>query len=200
MNKPTKKVDFDLAGLRKGKKDEFEALFYQMHDNLYALAISYVKVKEIAEDLVQDAFVQLWKNRENLKEDTNAVNYLYTLAKNNCLNHLKHQEVKERYIRNTSIAELQFFQKSLNSLPDSYADLLGLKKDLDDAMNKLPEDIREIFMLNRYSDMTYAKIAEKKAVSVKTVEAKMSRAMKILRHVLKEYYPLLIFFQYIDNV
>jgi RNA polymerase sigma-70 factor (ECF subfamily) len=78
--------------------------------------------------------------------------------------------------------------------------LLGLKKDLDDAMNNLPEDIREIFMLNRYSDMTYAKIAEKKAVSVKTVEAKMSRAIKILKQVLKEYYPLLVFFQYIDSI
>lgn len=200
MKKPLGKDFFDLAGLMRGNRDDFEALFYSMYDNLYFLAISYVNVKEIAEDLVQDAFLQLWRNRNNLNADTNTTNYLYTLTKNNCLNYLKHQEVSEKYIRNRSAAELQFFQKSLNSLPDSYADLLGLKKDLDEAINKLPEDLREIFLLNRFSDMTYAKIAEKKSLSVKTVEAKMSKTIKILKRVLKEYYPLLIFFQYIENL
>ncbi|HKK63063.1 MAG TPA: RNA polymerase sigma-70 factor [Bacteroidales bacterium] len=191
---------FSLDGLRRGEKEDFEALFFKMHDNLYFLAIAYVKVNEIAEDLVQDAFMQLWKNRKDLNDDTNTLNYLYTLVKHNCLNYLKHLEVQDRYIRHKSIAELQFYQKSLNSLPDGYDDLLGIKQDLDNAIEKLPEDLKEIFLLNRFSDMTYEKIAEKKSLSVKTIEAKMSKALKILRGVLKEYYPLIIFFQYIDSI
>lgn len=200
MNRRTRKELIDINGLRQGKQDDFEALFFSMHDALYYLALSYVKVSEVAEDMVQDSFIQLWKNRENLDKQTNTQNYLYTLTKHNCLNYLKHLEVKERYIRNKSHAELQFLQQSLSSLPDSFTDLIGLKQDLNDAIEKLPEDIREIFKLSRFSDMTYAKIAEKKSISVKTVEAKMTRAIKTLRQLLKEYYPLILFFHYLDNV
>jgi len=200
MERRKRKEFFDLNGLKQGKQDDFEALFLNMYDTLYYLAISYVKVTEIAEDLVQDSFIQLWKNRENLEENTNTQNYLYTITKNNCLNHLKHLEVKNRYIRNRSLAEVIFLQQSINSLPDSFTDLLEIKQDLYDAIEKLPEDIREIFKLSRFSDMSYAKIAEKKSISVKTVEAKMSRAIKTLRHLLKEYYPLILFFYYMEKM
>jgi len=200
MERRKRKEFFDLNVLKQGKQDDFEALFLNMYDTLYYLAISYVKVTEIAEDLVQDSFIQLWKNRENLEENTNTQNYLYTITKNNCLNHLKHLEVKNRYIRNRSLAEVIFLQQSINSLPDSFTDLLEIKQDLYDAIEKLPEDIREIFKLSRFSDMSYAKIAEKKSISVKTVEAKMSRAIKTLRHLLKEYYPLILFFYYMEKM
>ncbi len=200
MDRRTRKVFFDLYGLKQGKQDDFEALFFNMYDTLFYLALSYVKVNEIAEDLVQDSFIQLWKNRDKLEENTNAHNYLYTLTKHNCLNYLKRLEVEDRYIRNKSLAEIKFLQQSVNSLPDSFTDLMGIKQDLHDAIEKLPEDIREIFKLSRFSDMSYAKIAEKKTISVKTVEAKMSRAIKTLRQLLKEYYPLLLFFHYLDKI
>lgn len=200
MDRRTRKEFFDLSGLKQGKQDDFEALFFNMYDTLYYLALSYVKVNEIAEDLVQDSFIQLWKNRKNLEENTHTQNYLYTITKNNCLNHLKHLEVKNRYIRNKSQAEVKFLQQSINILPDSYTELLEIKQDLYDAIEKLPEDTREIFRMSRFSDMTYEKIAEKKNMSVKTVEAKMSRAIKTLRELLKEYYPLLLFFLYLEKI
>ncbi len=200
MERRTRKEFFDLYGLKQGKQDDFEALFFNMYDTLFYLALSYVKVNEIAEDLVQDSFIQLWKNRDKLEENTNAYNYLYTLTKHNCLNYLKRLEVEDRYIRNRSLAEIKFLQQSINSLPDSFTDLMEIKQDLHDAIEKLPEDIREIFKLSRFNDMSYAKIAEKKTISVKTVEAKMSRALKTLRQLLKEYYPLILFFQYMDKI
>ena len=195
-----KRTSYDIQGLKKGKKAEFEALYFEMFDTLFYLALSYVKDNGVAEDLVQDSFLQLWNNRKNLNDDTHLLNYLYTLTKNKCLNHLKHIEVKDRYIQKASVAELKFLQQSLNSLPDSYSELMALKQDLDKAVDSLPEDIREIFLLNRFSDMTYARIAEKKSISIKTVEAKMTRAIKKLKDALKEYYPLIMFFYYMNKV
>jgi RNA polymerase sigma-70 factor (ECF subfamily) len=198
MDRKKRKEFFELNGLRKGKHDDFEALFFKIYDTLYYLACSYVKVNEVAEDLVQDSFIQLWNNKEKLEDGSNTLNYLYTLTKHNCLNYLKHREVKERYLRNKSMAELKFLQQSINSLPDSFTDLMALRQDLTDAIEKLPDDQKEIFKLNRFNGLTYEKIAEQKEVSVKTVEAKMSRAIKSLRSLLKEYYPLIMFFHFVS--
>jgi RNA polymerase sigma-70 factor (ECF subfamily) len=194
-----RKISFDVQGLKQGRKGEFEALYFEIFDTLYFLALSYVKEKEIAEDLVQDSFMQLWSNRQNLNDDTHVINYLYTLTKNSCLNYIKHLEVKTRYIHNTTISELKFLQHSLNSLPESYSDLMAIKQDLEKAIDSLPEDLKEIFRLNRFSDMTYERIAKDKAISIKTVEAKMSKAIKILRIALREYYPLIVFFQLMNK-
>jgi RNA polymerase sigma-70 factor, ECF subfamily len=194
-----RKITFDVRGLKEGKRAEFEAIYFEIYDALYFLALSYVNEKEVSEDLVQDSFMQLWDNRHILKDDTHIFNYLYTLTKNNCLNYLKHVEVKNRYIHNISVAELKFLQQSLNNLPDTYSGLLALKQDLEKALDSLPEDLREIFSLNRFSGMTYERIAEVKAISIKTVEAKMSKAIKILRNALKEYYPLIMYFHLINK-
>ena len=187
MDRRTRKVFFDLYGLKQGKQDDFEALFFNMYDTLFYLALSYVKVNEIAEDLVQDSFIQLWKNRDKLEENTNAHNYLYTLTKHNCLNYLKRLEVEDRYICNKSLAEIKFLQQSVNSLPDSFTDLMGIKQDLHDAIEKLPEDIREIFKLSRYEGLKYIEIAQKMNISIKTVEVQIGKALKKLRDDLKQY-------------
>ncbi|WP_372933973.1 sigma-70 family RNA polymerase sigma factor, partial [Mariniphaga sediminis] len=77
--------------------------------------------------------------------------------------------------------------QSLEYLGDDVIEFEELMRMIDKAIEELPAELKEAFTMNRYSDMKYAEIAEKLQVSIKTVEARISRALKILRKELKGY-------------
>lgn len=74
--------------------------------------------------------------------------------------------------------------------PDFYI-VEELAGKIETAIMRLPESYREAFELNRFQNMTYNEIAFKLGVSPKTIDYKIQQALKILRHELKEYLPLL---------
>jgi RNA polymerase sigma-70 factor (ECF subfamily) len=185
---------FDIAGLQQGKKRAFEEVYNDFFDMLFYLALGYIGQREVALELVQDAFVKLWENRAELRKATNIKNYLYTITKHNCLNHLRHQEIINRGHRDYLIPELQYQQKALAGFPDTYVDLEELMKKIDEAIDRLPSEIAETFRLNRFNGFTYSEIASQLGVSTKTVEARISRALKMLRTELKDYLPVIELF------
>ncbi|MGV8094786.1 MAG: sigma factor [Mangrovibacterium sp.] len=86
-------VKYDIGLLKAGNKTEFERIYFDFFDVLYALGMQYTSDRSIAESIVQDAFLKLWEIRENLLPETNIRNFLYTLTKNLCLNYLRDQKV-----------------------------------------------------------------------------------------------------------
>lgn len=181
---------FDVSALVKGEKKAFEAVYFDYFDMLYHLALGYIGEHETAHGLVQDTFTILWERRKNLHTETNIRNYLYTITKNNCLNHLRQQEIIFRNNRDYLIPELRYRQEALESFGDSYSDVESLIEKVDEAIELLPENIRTTFKLNRFESLTYMQIADKLEISPKTVEARISKALKILRKVLKDYLPV----------
>lgn len=179
-----------IQSLKKGEKKAFEAIYLGFYDMLFHLAFGYIGQREIARELVQDTFLKLWEQREELRDQTNIRNYLYTITKNNCLNHLRQKEIIFRNNRDYLIPELRYQQQALQSFGDSYSDVEFLIEKVDDAIEQLPEDIRNTFKLNRFENYTYSQIAQKLEISPKTVEARISKALKILRSDLKEHLPL----------
>ena len=87
-------------------------------------------------------------------------------------------------------ASRKFFPAS----PEEIYTLNELQQKINEAMEKLPQNSRQAFELNRFQDMTYAQIADEMHISVKTVEAYISKALKILRIELKDFLPFLILF------
>ncbi len=163
--------------IKKGNIKAFEQLFRDLYVPLCAYANKFIDDKDKSEELVQETFYNLWKNRENLNIRISLKSYLYKSVQNSCLLTIQHEKVKEKYrlhVLNTGNTEG-------GKAPDKLLEEKELDKNIQETMNKLPERCREIFYLNRYEGLKYREIAEKLSISQKTVEANISKALKLLR-------------------
>jgi len=193
------KKNYSLSSLRKGDKKAFESIYNEFYDMIYYLCIQYLQDKKVSEDISQNTFLKLWEVRENLGEDDNIRNFLYTITKNNCLNYLRNQKIVLKYKNYIGYQETMFNYESMIKLGD-YLEYTELKEKIDDIINKFPEEIRQTFLLSRHTDLKYKEIADKQNISVKTVEARISKALRILRENLKDFLPVIWFVIYLLNI
>jgi RNA polymerase sigma-70 factor (ECF subfamily) len=171
-----------LRKIQKGDIASFEALFHQYYNGLCGYAESLVGMKEIAEEVVQDVFFNIWKNRESLRIRQSLKSYLYRAVFNNSMMHLRKMR-REHFLEDLSRPEPGMDAPDPAQLIqlDEVAGLI--KKTLDG----LPERTREIFRLNRQEGLKYREIALKLSISEKTVEANMGKALKALRNTMQKY-------------
>ena len=181
---------FNITALRKGEKKAYEEIYAEFFGVLYHLCLHYLRNEKIAEELVQDTFLKLWEIRETLNEQINIRSFLYTIAKNNCLNHLRNQKISLKHQENMKYLEMQFNYEALEKL-GNYIQFEELRNKIDDAISKLPSEIIETFRLSRFEEFSYKEIADQQGISIKTVEARISRALRILRVELKDYLPII---------
>lgn len=163
----------------------FESIFKAHYEHLVHFALKYVLEDDLAEEVVQDVFSNLWIKADSIVIRTSLKSYLFGAVRNACLNYLKHQKVRLAYAT---------AQQSASS-PSSEADFLELdelKEKIDLAMAKIPEKCRVIFELSRYENKKYQEIADELNLSIKTVENQMGKALKILRQELKDYLILIV--------
>ncbi|MFK7747203.1 MAG: RNA polymerase sigma factor [Kordia sp.] len=126
-----------------------------------------------AEDIVQEAFIKLWKNCAKVIF-TKAKSYLYTVANNMFLNEVAHQKVVLKYKQQTG-------SRVSNETPEFIMRQKEFHEKLQRTIAKLPEGQREVFLLNRIDKKTYAEIAEIIGLSVKAVEKRMHKALVTMR-------------------
>lgn len=170
----------------KDDEEAFRTLFFQFFSPLCVFAHRYVEDRDTCEDLVQETFLKIWKNRKNIEINTSCRNFLITSVRNSCIDTLRKQETEQ----NWQSRETMDKQDAYTS--DDLYSALELEQMLSAALDKLPENIRIVFEKNRFEGKTYAEIATEHAISVKTVEAYMSKALKHLRVELKDYLPFAI--------
>ncbi|MFY9152828.1 MAG: RNA polymerase sigma-70 factor [Prolixibacteraceae bacterium] len=180
----------DISSLRKGEKKAFEAVYNEFFGILFHLGLQYLHDEKAAEEIVQDTFMKLWEIRGTLNDQVNIRNFLYTITKNNCLNHLRNQKITMKHIENLKYLEMQFNYEALEKL-GNYLHFEELRNKIDLAISKLPDEVIETFKLSRFEELSYKQIAEKQGISIKTVEARISKALKILRIELKDFLPLI---------
>ena len=178
------------VSLRKGEPSAYEEIYNDFFGVLYHLAFQYLHDERIAEEIVQDTFVKLWEIRETLNEQFKVYNFLYTITKNSCLNRLRNERIILHHQQNIRYKEMQFNYMALERLGD-WVEFEELSQKVQHAIEMLPNNLRETFLLSRYEELQYKEIAEKQLVSIKTVEARISKSLKILRHELKDYLPLI---------
>jgi RNA polymerase sigma-70 factor (ECF subfamily) len=175
-----------ILSLQKGEKTAFEAVYTDFFGVIYHLSLQYLHDEKVAEEIVQDSFMKLWEIRETLNDRFNIRNFLYTITKNNCLNYLRNQKTALKHQENLKYLEMQFNYEALEKM-GSYIEFEELRLKIDLAIASLPDELRETFLLSRFDELQYKEIADKLSVNVKTVEARMTKSLKILRHELKEY-------------
>jgi RNA polymerase sigma-70 factor (ECF subfamily) len=162
---------------RKIDEQYMQVLFKTFYKNLCLFARQYINDIEKCEDIVQDVFLNIWEKGELIDSESQVKGYLFTSVKNRCLNFLRdHKKFSDG-------SELPQHGQSDNSRVE-YAEL---EKILKTAIESLPEKCREIFEMSRFRNLKYQEIADKLGLSIKTVEAQMSKALRVLRNRLSSY-------------
>ncbi len=171
--------------LRDGDEEAFRELFLSYVRVLISFVYGIVHDLPIAENIVQDVFVELWNRRRSLNPNSSIRPYLYTIAKNKAFKHLRHKDVERRHADETSQSDL--FEPSPEHSVISEERIAAIHA----AIDALPEKCKLVFKMNRFQDLSYAEIAEVLDISKKTVEAHMSRALRELRDKLGHLFVLL---------
>lgn len=159
-----------------------ETVFKGVFESHFKLLRNFLIFKfrnvERAEDTAQNAFVILWQNCGILKPEQ-AKSFLFTTAIRLSLNLIKHDKVVMNF-------ELQSKQSGThNESPEFLLVENELKKQLEKAINDLPEKQRTVFLMNRFENQPYSEIATLLDISIKTVEKRMHLALVTLRKIIK---------------
>lgn len=174
--------------------EHFESLFNQWYTVLCRASFRVVRDKDAAEDLVQDVFVKFWNRRDFLPKDLEPKPYLYRAVMNAAFD----------FVESRKKLVLPDPEELLGMEAHEHADHPILHHEAQEAVNQgleeLPKACKEVFMLSRYEDMSYREIAETLDISVKTVEAQMSKALRILRkHLLPFLHILLLIINLLEK-
>lgn len=146
--------------------------------------MKYVGDLDEAKNLVHEAFIAVWEKFDSLPPETSFRSYLYTAVKNRSLNHVRD--------RKKQVSMEQVPEDSLSENNDLLV-ARELEKEIELAIESLPEKCREVFEMSRKDGLKYAEISKKLDISVKTVEAQMSKALSVLRDRLGEYLAIILF-------
>jgi RNA polymerase sigma-70 factor (ECF subfamily) len=182
--------NLNIPALRKGDKKAYEAIYNEFFGVLYHLCLQYLHDEKASEEIVQDTFMKLWEIRATLNDQINIRNFLYTITKNNCLNYLRNQKISMKHMENMKYLEMQFNYEAFDKL-GNYLQFEELRNKIEKSIAKLPAEVIETFKLSRFEEFSYKKISEQQSISIKTVEARISKALRILRMELKDYLPLI---------
>ncbi|WP_321332588.1 RNA polymerase sigma-70 factor [uncultured Bacteroides sp.] len=173
----------------------FNTLFSKYQKRFIHFAVSYVCDISVAEDIVMESFLYYWENRFSIDKDANLPAYILTVIKNRSLNYLRNQAIHAKAEDHIRLHQDRVLQANLISLeacdPQELfsSEAEGIVKD---ALAKLPELTREIFVKSRFENRSYKEIALNFNISERTVESHISKALKVLRLALKDYLPALL--------
>ncbi|UTW61907.1 RNA polymerase sigma-70 factor [bacterium SCSIO 12741] len=174
-----------IRQIAEGNKRVFESVFRDYYSRLCGFAYSLIQDYDQSEEVVQDFFTDLWNKRESL-EIRNLESYLFQSVKNRCFNYLKHLKVREVHAK-----EAPHLSPSYSDETEEIVQANELQYRYEQAVQKLPEKRKQVFVLSRSEGLSYKEIAEQTGTSVKTVENQMGQALKFLREELKEYLPVI---------
>lgn len=182
--------DFELMDkLRNGDVEAFDHVFKKYGDRLFGFALSYLKTKEDTEELVQDVFLKIWENRKNLKKESSLKSYLFTIAYHNMCRFFRKKQIHEKYKEEIGFTD----SKTINI--EEQLEYKATLDQVDQLIDKLPDNQRIIFIKSRKEGKSTREIAEEMNLSPGTVDNNISAALKFLRNHISDnnFAPLLFF-------
>ncbi|NEW84957.1 MAG: RNA polymerase sigma-70 factor [Mariniphaga sp.] len=198
---PIQYDDYFLQLFKEGNDSAFEKVFKTEYNRIVGFCQQFIGDKDVAKSLAQDTFVKLWLNREKIESINGIRSFLYTSAKTGCLNSIRHQKVISRYHDQLlQMKEGELNREILDSFDFDQLELNELEKIIDQSIAELPEKCRLVFMLSRFDGKKNSEIAEELDISIKSVEANMTRALKSLRVKLAEYLPAILVQLILGNI
>ena len=181
-NLPLRSASPNAGAPRTDVNARFDALVRDHYARLCNFALRFLGSDEVVEDIVQDVFLAIWQKHVEFRYD-DPLPYLYQAVRNRAAMHARRRKVRDRWVEESQTSE------PLQSAPDAAAriECSELARRMATAVNALPERCRLIFTMSREQDLSYAEIARALDISIKTVEAQMTRALKTMREQLADY-------------
>ena len=169
-------------------------MFYKFHHHIVGFCVQFIHEENDAKGIAQEAFLHLWNQKEQIETVNGISSFLYTYAKSKCLNIIRHRKVKAKYVDKTiNEKEENLHQEVLQSLQFDSLTFAELETLIFKSIEELPEKTKEIFKSKRFEKKKNQEIATEMNISIKTVEAHFSSAIKVLKQKLADYLPYLLF-------
>jgi len=168
-------------------KRKFEVLFREHFTGLCYFARQYTHDLDSARDIVHTVFIRIWENRSEFDWEKPAKSYLFTSVYNRSMNFIRDNRKfmsHDDAVTGNLVVDDAVYAGTLETAE--------LENRIRTALSRLPEKCREVFELSRFDGRKYSEIAEQLSISVKTVEAHMSKALDILKTELRDYLTILI--------
>ncbi|HTL10046.1 MAG TPA: RNA polymerase sigma-70 factor [Chitinophagaceae bacterium] len=174
-----------LLQMAEGNEFAFRQLFLTYHNKLYNYIFTLSQSKEFAEDTVHDVFLKLWTNRQALTGITHLNAYIYRMAHNHAINGFKRMAAQT-----IMLSEMQ--QNAVTEVADPADTLLWKEasKFLQQSVNRLTPQQKQVFVMSREQGMKHAEIASALNISLLTVKKHLADARKVLRQSLTANYGL----------
>ncbi|MDP4184616.1 MAG: RNA polymerase sigma-70 factor [Bacteroidota bacterium] len=168
----------------------FEELFRNYYGSLCNFANKFVHDWDESEEVVQEVFYRLWKNRQILHESQSLKPLLFKAVQNRCINYLEHKKIVQKHASEIqTAAQQEWFSANDTSSPLTQDEL---NQAIQRGIDTLPVHCKRIFEMSRIEGLSYKEIASQLGVSVKTVETQISRALKKLRADIADFLPFLL--------
>jgi len=170
-----------VRNLRNGDSSAFDLLFGQYSSKLFYFVNKYLNSREESEEIVQDVFLNLWKNKKEIRSEEAFKSYLYKIALNNIRNYFIKKQVREKHKQ--LIAQEYLIESDANTDEPDYESVI---KQVDQLIGQLPEKRREIFLLSRKEGLDISEIAQYLGISESTVKNQISSAIAFLKGEVKK--------------
>jgi RNA polymerase sigma-70 factor, ECF subfamily len=174
----------------------FKELFFMHYHGLLKFADSYLHDKFLAENIVQDAYLILWKKHALLLSEFNIKSYLVTIVKNKCLNQLERSKIRIKIENDTLrkyLKEINLNISSLSSMNPENLFVDEIERIIEQTILEFPEQTREVFIMSRFHEISNKEIAKKLNITVKGVEYHITKSLKLLKIKLSDYLSIIIF-------
>jgi len=177
------------------ERQSFSEIYKQYYKRSFLFVKSYIRDDMAAEDIVSDTIINLWQTIKKEQVEF-PVALLVTMLKNNSLNYLKHQDVKQSALDSISskmMRDLSYRIATLEACDPQEMFSTEIAEIIENTLVSLPEQTRRVFEMSRYENKSVKEIAEELNISPKAVEYHITKSLKALRVALKEYLPLIYF-------
>jgi RNA polymerase sigma-70 factor (family 1) len=167
-----------LQLLSQNDQAAFTAIYQRHWRPLFREALQVLRSQKEAEDCVQEVFVSLWKRRLNTVVTSSLSAYLHTAVRYKCFDRIERDMIRGGYLD-----DFIAWQANRQLQPSVEEELYArdLSASIDQAMEKMPDKMREVFRLSRQEQLTHKEIAGRLNISEETVKKQIYLALKILR-------------------
>lgn len=181
---------------KQDKSELFLHLFHTCYERLHRYAYTLLRDSEEANDIVQTVFARLWEKRQSVVFEDDIKGYLYRSVHNLSMNVIRKEGARDKYMSYKNADRDSFMQGGT----EQQTMARELENRISLATAALPEQCRIIFLKSREEGKKYAEIAAELNISVKTVEAQMSKALRLMREKLADYLLTTIILWYIIHL
>ena len=175
-----------IRSLKHGSTRAFETIYHMYFRRLYNYCYQFTKSHSDAEDIVQEAFTNLWISRDKIKQENSLRGRLFTMVRSRLVNAFR---------RMVSAPLLEDYMDYVNTLGSNDTDMVEYKEfqqRLMDLISQLPPSKRNILELSRFRQLTNKEIADKLGINEQSVKNSISQSLKFIRSRLTDVWMIIL--------